>query len=353
MMCLDRLRAIGQASLVYSEKDRKNSAIPVHPAQLDPRFDDTAIGAYDWGGKSGVGWPEYRNGSNGLHSRYGTSTGFGPTTRPLNTIFYPHGFRDNLDRYTQAGAILDTELRLDAYRCPADDGPPLGGHCYHWVENPTRSSYDHFGTSYAANTFMVGTGSGAIMSNSPYLRALSGVSNPARTLSYEENIGRWAWACRREINDCTWIGSGVDPGPTKALRGWHGKDWTYNRAFVDAHAETQTIYNEGSEDADGYATHYRNEELDSYSIWPDCSTCDVGSTDCEGSPRSFDQYRCVIVRGDGWQKDTMPAPLTCTGQPVPSWGRPSYEYCVESEAATASTGGRPAGTARPVYPTCD
>ena len=154
-----------------------------------------------------------------------------------------------------------------------------------------------------------GPDAGMMKSNSPYMRPVTRVPTPSRTLYYEENIGRWAWACRMEIEDCTWIGPGVDPGPTKALRGWHGKDWTFNRAFVDAHAESQRIYIEGTEDADGYANHYRNEH-----IFEDEAIQDAN--------------KCVIVRGNGWQKDTLPASFVATGLHYPGGGRPSYEDCV-------------------------
>jgi len=155
---------------------------------------------------------------------------------------------------------------------------------------------------------------------------VTAVSSKNRTLYYEENIGRWAWSARRELDDCTWIGQGVDPGPTKVIRGWHGKDWTYNRVFVDAHAEYQRIYIEGTEDREGYANHYRNEELESYPLWPRCTDAPGG-----GQAPDFMQYRCIIVRGPGWQKDTMPAELLCTGLNHGGGGRPSYENCVTTE----------------------
>ena len=72
---------------------------------------------------------------------------------------------------------------------------------------------------------------------------------------------------------------------------------------------------------EGYAFHYRNEELESYPDWPSCG-------DGSGNPGSFDSYRCIIVRGPGWQKDTMPAELICTGLQWGGNGRPSYENCV-------------------------
>ncbi len=149
--------------------------------------------------------------------------------------------------------------------------------------------------------------------NSPYLRPISRVPTPARTLYYEENIGRWAWSCRREKDDCGFIGLGVNPGPTKTIRGWHGKDWTFNRAFVDAHAEQQKVFIEGTEDQEGFALHYRSEI-----VFPD-------------NPGKDNQYRCIIVRGPGWQKDTLPAEDIPTGLGWGGAGRPSYEGCVLSD----------------------
>lgn len=342
-VCLDRLRAIGQANLTYSQDEPDGWALPIHPLQFqqDPN-NPTYIGAYEWGGKSGVGRPDYVDPEHptSVGSRYGTRAGFGPAARPLNSILYPHGFRDNNQpAFNRTGATIDTQLQLDAFRCPADDGPPDGGHCPDWIVHPKQSSFDHFGTSYAANIFMISSGGGGTMlSNSPYLRPLSRVPNPGRTLNFEENIGRWAWAARRELPLCDRIvGPGIDPGPTGVIRGWHGKNWSYNRAFVDSHAETQAIYVEGTEDSEGYALHYRNQQLADYPDFPNCSGCAPGSKDCSGEAGSFEAYRCIIVRGDGWQKDTMPAPLICTGLYWGGYGRPSYEDCV-APGETAARG---------------
>ncbi len=314
--CLDRLRDIGAATAVYSANDAEEQALPVHPmfGAQDPA-NPSFIGAYEWGGKSGIGRPGWYPGagSGELRSKYGAQAGFGASTRPLNAYLYPHGFRDhNTPAISRIGWDLDTRLDLPAFRCPADDGPPLGAHCPDWVANTTRSSYDHFGNSYAANVFMISSADDGLQrTNSPYLRPVSRVPNPARTIHYEENIGRWAWASIRENDDCLWIGEGVDPGPTKTIPGWHGKTWTFNHAYGDAHAERRAIYLEGTEDADGYARHYVIEQVfedEELQAW----------------------HRCIIIRGDGWQKDTLPDEPIYTGLQAPM-GRGSYEDCVASQ----------------------
>ena len=218
--CLSRIKNIATSSRVYETDDPQGWGIPCHPRQYrqDPQ-NATYIGAYEWGGKSGIGWDDYLGPSNPLNSKYGTKAGFGPATRPMNDILYKGGFRNNEDPFYRVGAMEDTRLELDLFKCPADDGPPRGAHCPDWLAHSERSSYDHFGTSYAANVFLT-TGSahrdGGLSSNSPYLRPTSRVPNPARTLYYEENIGRWAWSCKRELPECLFVGPGVDPGPTKA-----------------------------------------------------------------------------------------------------------------------------------------
>jgi prepilin-type N-terminal cleavage/methylation domain-containing protein len=334
--CLSHIKNIGTSSRVYEADDPQGWGIPVHPLQYrqcpgqedqsctDPIF----VGAYEWGGKSGVGRDCFGGpAGDPLNSKYGTKMGFGPASRPMNDILYPGGFRDaTLPRFDRIGALRDTTLELDLFNCPGDDGPPRGGHSADWVANDEQSSYDHFGNSYAANVFMVMRQGGKLEetfddnemgSNSPYMRPTSRVPTPARTLYYEENIGRWAWASRNEIGvgptpvtECTFLGEGVDPGPSKAIRGWHGKDWTFNRAFVDAHAETQKIWIEGTEDRDGYAYHYRTETL------------------AEGGSDG----PCIIVRGEGWQKDTLPSGFIRTKLIGPGEGRPSYEDMVGPSA---------------------
>ena len=344
--CLSHIKNIATSSRVYESEDPTGWGIPVHPMQFyqcpgetegnqecsDPIF----IGAYEWGGKSGIGQTDnilFPGSTDPMNSKYGTKTGFGPSTRPMNDLLYPGGFTDhgglkvgfNWRDWNEIGAKADTALVLDLYKCPADNGPPRGAHCMDWILADERSSYDHFGNSYAANIFMTApSGGGAMNTNSPYLRPVSRVVTPARTIYYEENIGRWAWACNRE--SCTTIDGldpGVDPGPTKTLTGWHGRDWTFQRAFVDGHARSQTIFMRDTMDDLGYALHYKPEELSSYPPFGDCLPgTDVGD---------FEQYQCIIVRGPGWQKDTMPATPLCTGLVASGDGRPSDEGCVNDQ----------------------
>ncbi len=340
--CLAHIASIAKSSRVYEADDASGWGIPVHPKQYEqcPGLPDDQlcnqpifVGAYEWGGKSGIGSPDWQGGGNDpLKSKYGTLSGFGPATRPMNAILYPGGMSDAFQgrSFNRAIAQNDTMLELDIFTCPADVGPPRGAHCPDWIAHSERSSYDHFGNSFAANIFMTAPGDGGEMrSNSPYMRPVSRVPTPARTLYYEENIGRWAWSCRRE--QCTTIpgiSPGVDPGPTKALTGWHGKDWTFNRAFVDAHAEVQKVFIEGTEDREGYALHYRPEELSSY---PPFGTNCLQSSRTTNEPGNFKSYQCIIVRGNGWQKDTMPATPICTRLNHGGDGRPSYENCVKNQ----------------------
>lgn len=323
-VCKAHIKNICTSGLVYAADDPNDNTIPVHAlmVQQDPN-NPSFLGTYEWGGKSGIGEPGWVPGPGGrygfLTSRYGTKAGFGPASRPLNGILYAGGFSDfspsGPNGYVKEGSINDTKLDLKLYKCPADDGPPRGGHCPDWIRNTERSSFDHFGTSYACNQFFTSfVGGGPVYSNSPYMRPASRVPSPSRTLSYEENIGRMAWQARREKSDCISIvgGNGVDPGPTKVIRGWHGKDWTYNRAFVDGHAATQKVLIEGSEDANGYFNHYRTEL-----VWSD-------------DENRQERNRCIIVRGPGWQKDTLPAEQIATGLQWNKQGRVSAAGCAGS-----------------------
>jgi hypothetical protein len=300
--CLNNLLQISYANAVYAAQDQANMALPVHPKQFqqcpdqppgdfctDPKF----IGAYEWGGKSGIGQDDFVTGSPGdpLNSKYGTKAGFGPATRPLNRIIYPGKFEDHLHpQFDPVGAEQDTHLELNVYHCPSDTG--YTG--VHFPDFKARrlSSLDHFGTSYTANMFMTANaGGGEMMSNSPYLHRMSDIISPATTLAYYENNGRFAWTVAPDY--CDFL-EGI-PGQ---VRGWHGKDWNFDAAFVDGHADS--IYMRG------YVSRAVMQD-DVYQAG----------------------YRCIIIRGEGWQKDTLPADRVPTGLFYGGSGRTSYEHGIE------------------------
>jgi len=320
-VCVSRLKAIIGAARMYESGDPGDTMIPVHPVLgVPPGTHATqlqSLGANIWGGKSGIGnsgWVPYPG---TLGSRWGTAAGVGPATRPMNAILYPSGFKDAFEngQFSRTRAAADTKLPLDAYRCPADDGPPGGAHCAEWVEGEGLSSFDHFGNSYAANNTLSAVAYSSLpelVSISPFFRSASRVPNPTRTIAYEENIGHFAWAARNEIPDCTWNGAGATLGPTKAVRGWHGKKWRFNNAFVDGRVDEVAVYIEGTEDAEGYAQHYRSEPA-------------------FDDPQLNASYKCVIIRGPGWQRDTLPAPEIGTGILRDYYGRSALEGCVRTD----------------------
>ncbi len=301
-VCLNNLMRIGYANLIYAAQDISDPALPVHPGQYTQDPDDPIwVGAQEWGGKSGVGEPGFVDGPDGedplLTSRYGTKAGFGAGTRPLNKILYPDVYDNSPwpQEYDPAEAIADTQLDLDLYRCPSDNG-------YTGIHEPAfrderRTAFDHFGTSYDASLFMISyIGGGPVWSNSPYLHRMAEIISPATTLAYQEVNGRFAWEAAPNNPDCASIlGSDGIPG---TVHGWHGKDWTFNVAFLDGHADT--IYMRG----------FNNPRvlLDDY-----------------------EQRRstCIIVRGENWQKDTLPVEWAPTGLWWDGTDRVSHEGGVE------------------------
>ncbi len=315
--CQNNLAQIAFATTIYAAQDPGDNALPVHPRQFNQCPGDPPgqlctepmyVGAYEWGGKSGVGRDHFVTGSAGdsLNSKFGSKAGFGPPKRPLNSILYGGSLPDawTSGRFDRQQAIDDTQLDLDVFQCPSDTGY-TGMHCPDFAQEG-RSSYDHFGTSYNANIFMVWQQGGQLGpdfepgemgSNSPYLHRVSQVPNPSRILAYQENCGRFAWTASPEHPDCSWIG----PGAAGTARGWHGKDWTFNAAFIDGHAGT--IYMRG----------YHNEL------------------------RTQHGTECIRIRGEGWQVDTLPAPFARTWQAHNGYGRPSYEDCI-SPGVNVATG---------------
>lgn len=310
--CMTNMMQLGAAAAIYSALDPKEMALPVHRMQFSQcpdhidgyacwTSDAILVGAYEWGGKSGRGRtsnvlsPGSTDPSN---SKYGTKAGFGPATRPMNSILYPGVFRDHgglrpgweFVRVDENGAWADTQLDLPINRCPSDTGY-TGLHCQDF-KSRGLTSYDHFGTSYNANNFTISVAGGQVRSASPYFHRLSGLLNPSRTVLFQENCGRFAWAAAEDPCDfMTGVRGGAD--------GWHGKPWTFNATFVDGHAEA--IYMRG----------YRPEL-----VFPDDASLQ-------------NTFRCVIIRGDRWQLDTLPVPSVYIGLYMDMSGRTSFEGCLQ------------------------
>jgi len=305
--CLANVKGIATASVTYAADDSTEAAVPIHWAQTQDNSDTDFVGAYEYGGKSGQGEPE--DPTDPLTSRWGTAHGRGPSQRPLNRYIYKAGFKDYREDPgpDQINWVNDSELKLDLHQCKGDIGY-TGLHYTTWRDSKL-TSYDHFGSSYAASIFWItdfdaarrgvcGAGADCCMgSNSPYFRPLSRVSNPANTIYYEENVGRFAWMWGDPCDI-------ADLKITPTITGWHSRPFNFNVAFADAHADV---------------IHMGGQPYD-YPVEIN------GDPPGEPPGTSWYPWRCVIIRSNGWQKDTLPSPLVSTPHKCPGGGqRPSYE----------------------------
>ena len=285
VVCLRNLSRLGAASAIYANADPGEQPIPVHPLMgLIYR----ANGAYAWGGKAGKGEPQ--GGTEPVTSKWGTQAGRGPSTRGLNQIIYGDVLPnyEDIPGQNQRNWERDSELNLDVFRCPADSGY-TGHHFVAW-KNSRLSSYDHYGNSYSANALWAGIPGGDCRLNSvsPFLRPASRVPNPATTLLFLENCGRFGWHASYEDpddEDCiSYSGSLVSDGDSP-IRGWHSRPWMFQVAYVDGHAGIVKM--QGRQQPE--------PSLGRYPMW-------------NGQSTDHDFWRCVIIRGPGWQLDALPAP---------------------------------------------
>ena len=291
--CAANMRGIVQASLTYAADDSEEIPIPVNwRANMQPF---TALDYFGFGGKAGIGG---RGGSDlnlVTTSVWGPSMDMDPAQRPLNHMVYkdlPTKAKRSSGGKWQKLADLDLEM----YQCPGDRGF-AGLHYSSWKDSKL-SSYDHFGTSYAANALWIFDPQGGdpsnpgipnpLQSNSMFIRPLSRTPNPTNTVMYTENAGRWAFFGLDNIqsanlnNKC---GSLIFSFNAVA-KGWHDKPWFFNMAFGDGHVNFLKMR--------GYRSALGNKQT------RDCFTgfnVPPGQSRCE----------CVIVREAEWQLDTMPS----------------------------------------------
>ncbi len=278
------VRGIALASNTFAAEDRNDLSIPAHHLMgLIPG----AVGEYEYGGKSGIGEP--LSGNDVTSSKWGTQEGRGPATRGLNEIVYKGGFQDY--RFNAGPEnenwLNDTKLDLGIFRAPSDTG--YAGHHYSAWRNSGLTSYDHYGNSYSASTAWIGVTGGdcRLRSNSSFLKPITRVPNPANTIYFIENCGRFAWRKSYGADGCQSLSGGATGSDVESIvKGWHGRPWEFATAFVDGHAAITHI--------EGHTIP--QPRLSSYPARAD------------GSPGTYDNYHCVIIRGKGWQLDTLPAP---------------------------------------------
>ena len=300
--CMSGIRSIASASMTYAADDPNENGIPVGITELSNGSSVQArLGNYGYGGKSGVGG----SGSQIIdQSPYGFLAKMGSQHRPLNYVVY----KSSINVYsnaTQPQRLTDAKLDLGLYRCPSDDGWK-GNHYREWYDLSqtlaiAKTSYDYFGTSYSANVFWIGTGGGGfssnMYSNSPYIRPLARVPNPANTILYIENVGRYCWN-----QDDPYPTEDFSPKPRYPDRlpgpKWHQNGWYFNAAFCDGHA--------------AYIKVKSYEPVEKY---PTNMTGLCANGGC--------QY--IMIRGRGWQWDTLPAAPIESNHPCPEAGRPSQD----------------------------
>jgi prepilin-type N-terminal cleavage/methylation domain-containing protein len=295
--CSANLKGIATAGQTYAAGDKSEMSFPTHP--LMGRACG-AMGEYEWGGKSGQGEPE--QGRSPVTSKWGTMMGRGPATRGLNPVIYKGGFTDHqrVPGPNQINWKNDMELDVPIFKCPSDRG--YTGHHYAAWQNSRLSSYDHYGNSYSASTLWIGV-PGAdcrLESNSAFLKPISRVPSPANTIYFIENCGRFGYRMNYGIDGCESLSDDTPHDVDTVIKGWHARPWTFEAAFVDGHAGS--IVMEGHQHPQPRQPKY-----------PDCRSDDID--EC------YKHWHCVIIRGPGWQIDTLPAPavptpIGCTGNCV-------------------------------------
>ncbi len=317
--CMANIRGIASAALTYAADDSSETIIPtaaiavgvIPEKSLRATVNQARLGNYAYGGKSGVGGPTVST----KNSLYGGSNYMASYYRPLNRVLYRTGFKGPKTSSGGRGGnsqdwAEDTKADAALFKCPSDTGYK-GQHYDWWSQNPRYSSYDFFGTSYSANVFWTGMHGAAccMASNSPYLRPVSRIPNPANTVAYIENVGRYAWNHHDPASSKYGGPFGdvlANPEYPEGRGGpkWHQLGWYYNMAFCD-----------------GHASYIKIKSYIPVKPYP----CNM-TGDCKSGCGS-DTGTCtwIMIRGRGWQWDTLPAARIETKIPNPASGRPSQD----------------------------
>ncbi len=281
--CLSNLAQIATASAAFAATS--DFLTPTH--RLMGRIDG-ALGEVEWGGRSGRGDILSGQASDVTNSLWGTRFGRGPESRKLNDIIYG---RTLPNFQVTPGAddrnwINDTNLNLDIFKCPADTG--YTGLHYNSFKQSRLSSYDHYGNSYTTATNWVmrvpNPPDCRIRSASAFLHRTSEIPNPANTLVFMENAGKFAWRVNLGANGS--CGGGGQPTGDPIVTGWHNRPWLFNAAFADGHVTTIEM-------------NGHQQPQPQIGIYPNCDN---------DPDLCYLKFRCSTIRGPGWQLDTFPAP---------------------------------------------
>lgn len=294
-VCTANVKAHATSGNIFAASDPSELSFPIHTLM---GLIDGAFGEYEWGGKSGIGEPV--SGVEPVTSMWGTAEGRGPASRGLNDVIFKGGFTDfqNNPGPNQSNWENDMTLDLPIFKCPSDRG--YAGHHYDAWKNSRLSSYDHYGNSYSASTSWIRcTGGPCILdSNSAFLKPISRVPNPANTVYFMENVGRFGFRANSGLGGC---GGGstrsLGADVLSVIKGWHGRAYRFQVSFVDGHA--------GSTRMEGH--QLPPPKLARYPGATDCC-CESGGT----NQACYTCWRCVVFRGPGWQIDTLPAPPVTT-----------------------------------------
>jgi prepilin-type processing-associated H-X9-DG protein len=279
--CQSNLGRIQAAALIYSSEDANELIIPIGPG--DANSVEIYTSSYGYGGRSGRGSEMDVN-----QSPFGGSPLYqmGTPHRPLNRILFKQRFPGGVlvtDRSAFEDWSSDARWDVGVYNCPADNGFP-GMHHQGWKQSG-RTSYDYYGTSYAANALFVGTPASQqpLYSFSAYGRPVSSVPVPSLTVAYQENAARFAIFANNpnlDQTECSWPFS---VGAYTA-HGWHNQDFRFNVAFIDGSV--------------------RFEEIRGFGRQSNVTCTPGGPYPCQ----------CVAVRTANWRMDVAPAPFVVVGK---------------------------------------
>ena len=311
MRCLGNMKDIGVASNTYALDDTTNVLVPV-PAKR-------TVNSWFWGnelfgGKGGN--PDLIEAQQWKHA-WTAFRRFGPGDRPLNRIFAKNPTwiswdeaNDSDDPYDEDDPRIrdHAKLDLDVFKCPSDVGLVAGTGVLNpgWADAFNTAGvpadtplYDVTGNSYATHwmTPLISMGNpppyygwGAVQ------RQVEDVPRPSRCIIYREGNAR----------DAEWFNTLYGPWTSSSqalkIKGWHGEEMEFNATFGDGHASqiSHLIRTDVTSISPG---GYRANHTGNFVL----RGCRMETVTLPFGGPVFEPF---LMRGDGWQMDFFPNPLT-------------------------------------------